>query len=76
MTSKGPTPAPSLHPSRPSFDDMQEMLGYLLYEAPQDHRTAKSKVSFSFDATDSIVHHMSRHSFAMVIVVFLLENMT
>ena len=76
MAAKGPMPSPSRHPSRPSFDNMQEMLGYLLYEAPQDHRTSKLKVSLASIVADSIVHHMSRCSFAMVIVVFLPEVMT
>ena len=43
---KGPTPNPSHHPSRPSFDNIQEMLGYLLEEAPQGHQTVKALVSF------------------------------
>ncbi|KAG8944193.1 hypothetical protein FRC03_002148 [Tulasnella sp. 419] len=38
---KGRTPVPSEHPSRPSFDDTQEMLAYLLHQAPKNHQTAK-----------------------------------
>ncbi|KDQ54715.1 hypothetical protein JAAARDRAFT_402182 [Jaapia argillacea MUCL 33604] len=41
--SKGRTPTPSTHPSRPSFDDIEETLKYLIEEAPQDHCTAKYK---------------------------------
>ncbi|THH20036.1 hypothetical protein EW146_g1228 [Bondarzewia mesenterica] len=42
-SAKGRTPTPSEHPSRPSFDDTQEALKYLLQQAPQNHTTAKSK---------------------------------
>ncbi|KAJ7576913.1 hypothetical protein C8J56DRAFT_375615 [Mycena floridula] len=45
---KGPTPAPSPHPSRPSFDNEREMLRYLMEEAPKDHTTAK-KLAFIRD---------------------------
>jgi hypothetical protein len=44
---KGRTPAASYHPSTQSFDDEQETLKYLLEEAPQNHQTAKKKVSLS-----------------------------
>ncbi|KDQ54118.1 hypothetical protein JAAARDRAFT_38731 [Jaapia argillacea MUCL 33604] len=40
---KGSTPAPSFHVSRPSFDDAQIRLSYLLQEAPKNHSTAKEK---------------------------------
>ncbi|KAG8929474.1 hypothetical protein FRC02_005533 [Tulasnella sp. 418] len=39
---KGRTPIPSEHPSRPSFDDIQETLAYLLREPTRNHQTAKS----------------------------------
>jgi len=44
-SSKGPTPAPSEHPSRPSFDDERDMNSDVITEAPQDHRTAKHQVN-------------------------------
>ncbi|OBZ66341.1 hypothetical protein A0H81_13681 [Grifola frondosa] len=37
------TPTPSLHPSRPSFDSNQDLLKWLLEEAPQGHATSKEK---------------------------------
>ncbi|THH03489.1 hypothetical protein EW146_g10433 [Bondarzewia mesenterica] len=37
------TPTPSTHPSRPSFDNSEKTLKYLLEEAPQNHTTAKAK---------------------------------
>ncbi|OBZ65789.1 hypothetical protein A0H81_14339 [Grifola frondosa] len=37
------TPTPSLRPSRPSFDNVPELLKFLLEEAPKDHATAKAK---------------------------------
>lgn len=42
---KGPTPKPSLHTSRPSFDTMKDFIQAVIVEAPQDHRTAKKNVS-------------------------------
>ncbi|KZT06607.1 uncharacterized protein LAESUDRAFT_725698 [Laetiporus sulphureus 93-53] len=39
---KGPTPVPSSHPSRPSFDRLQESIKEVLQHSPQDHKTAKS----------------------------------
>jgi len=44
-STKGPTPSPSNHPSRPSFDNVQDTFRYLIEEAPADHRTAKDLVS-------------------------------
>ncbi|KAG8897549.1 hypothetical protein FRB99_008067 [Tulasnella sp. 403] len=38
---KGPTPDPSTHPSRPSFDDVKETFQMLIQESPMTHRTAK-----------------------------------
>ncbi|KAI6033301.1 hypothetical protein EDC04DRAFT_3115023 [Pisolithus marmoratus] len=38
---KGPTPMPSVHSSRRSFDNLADMVGSILQEAPKDHRTAK-----------------------------------
>jgi hypothetical protein len=43
--SKGHTHVPSHHPSRPSFDNIQQMLGYLIQESPTDYSTAKLQVS-------------------------------
>ena len=40
------TPTPSQHPSRPSFDDTQEVLKFLLKETPKNHATAKAKVPY------------------------------
>ena len=42
---KGRTPVPSGHVSRPSFDDMQEIMKYLLEEPPKSHTEAKRAVS-------------------------------
>jgi len=42
---KGHTPVPSGHVSRPSFDQMQETLTYLLEEPPKDYTDAKNGVS-------------------------------
>lgn len=42
---KGRTPTPSSHPSRPSFETIQDMVGSMIIEAPQDHCKAKSNVS-------------------------------
>lgn len=41
---KGRTPVPSGHVSRPSFDDMQETLMYLLVEPPKNYTDAKNGV--------------------------------
>ncbi|KAF5348781.1 hypothetical protein D9756_009749 [Leucocoprinus leucothites] len=38
---KGKTPAPSYHPSRPSFDDNSLFYSATIEPAPQDHRAAK-----------------------------------
>ncbi|KAF9220142.1 hypothetical protein BS17DRAFT_739680 [Gyrodon lividus] len=40
---KGRTPAPSSHPSRPSFDSRKALIMYMLKEAPQSHQNAKRK---------------------------------
>ncbi|OAX38025.1 hypothetical protein K503DRAFT_800769 [Rhizopogon vinicolor AM-OR11-026] len=42
-SAKGPTPVSSLHPSRPSFDDLQKALKHALEVTPSDQRTAKAK---------------------------------
>ncbi|KAF8483126.1 hypothetical protein JB92DRAFT_2763245 [Gautieria morchelliformis] len=42
-SAKGRTPATSYDPLKQSFDEEQETLEYLLYEAPQNHQTAKKK---------------------------------
>jgi hypothetical protein len=47
---KGRTPVPSGHISRPSFDEMQETLKYLLVEPPKDYAHAKTGVSVLLDA--------------------------
>ena len=44
-SAKGRTPSPSLHPSKPSFDDLQEALKHGLEATPMDHRTAKVRAS-------------------------------
>ncbi|KAI6033300.1 hypothetical protein EDC04DRAFT_2213753 [Pisolithus marmoratus] len=38
---KGPTPAPSSHPSRPLFDNLTDMIENMLQEGPKNHQTAK-----------------------------------
>ena len=40
------TPVPSDHVSRPSFDNMQGTLMYLLVEPPKDYTDAKNGVRF------------------------------
>ena len=42
---KGPTPAPSDHPSRPSFDTAKEALREELRKPPKNHEVAKTQVS-------------------------------
>ncbi|KIM79419.1 hypothetical protein PILCRDRAFT_823348 [Piloderma croceum F 1598] len=42
-SAKGPTPAPSEHPSRPSFDDERDMNSDVIAAAQQDHRTSKKQ---------------------------------
>ena len=42
--SRGRTPAPSDHPSRPSFDRVKEGLKENIIEAPKDHKGAKDQV--------------------------------
>jgi hypothetical protein len=42
---KGRTPIPSSHVSRPSFDTRKAMIMDMLVEAPQTHRDAKKNVS-------------------------------
>jgi hypothetical protein len=42
---KGRTPTPSYHASRPSFDTRKAMIMDMLLEAPQTHRDAKKNVS-------------------------------
>ena len=44
---KGRTPVPSSHISRPSFDEMQVFMKYLLKEPPQSHKEAKRAVCTS-----------------------------
>jgi hypothetical protein len=44
-SAKVPTPDPSQHPSRPSFDNQRDENMFIIEDAPQDHRTAKKKVS-------------------------------
>jgi len=41
---KGRTPVPSGHVSRPSFDDMQATLMYLLVEPPKNYTDSKNGV--------------------------------
>ena len=47
-SAKGPTPAPTSHPSRPSFDNVTDTLIHMLLEALQDHQSAKKLVSLWF----------------------------
>jgi hypothetical protein len=42
---KGRTPTPSYHASRPSFDTRKAIIMDMLVEAPQTHRDAKKNVS-------------------------------
>ena len=60
----GATPNPSHHPSRPSFDNMQEMVGYLLEEAPKGHQTTKALVSEGFKPIlkPSATHTIGSHT--------------
>jgi hypothetical protein len=55
-SAKGLTPSPSLHPSRPSLDDVQEALQHGLAEAPKDQSTAKKHVSHHVSSTWSIIY--------------------
>ena len=48
---KGPTPTPSQHASRPSFETRKAMILAMVVEAPQNHRHAKANVS----ATDRVI---------------------
>ncbi|THH17497.1 hypothetical protein EW146_g3321, partial [Bondarzewia mesenterica] len=66
----GPTPQPSLHPSRPSFDNIQDLLKFLLEEAPSGDTTAKEKHEFAgtawavlehFGNINHVVDEISRH---------------
>ncbi|KAJ8593210.1 hypothetical protein M405DRAFT_931012 [Rhizopogon salebrosus TDB-379] len=41
-SAEGPTPTPSRHPSRPSFDTRQAAIRHALEESPAGHRTAKA----------------------------------
>src|SRR6266851_8383954 len=41
---KGPTPVPSFHPSRRSFETTKEMMMSMIVEAVQDHCDAKQNV--------------------------------
>ncbi|TFK31757.1 hypothetical protein BDQ12DRAFT_707890 [Crucibulum laeve] len=41
-SNKGRTPAPSSHPSRRSFDNLKDIIGGTLVEAPQSHVNAKA----------------------------------
>uniref|UniRef100_A0A0W0GCH1 HNH nuclease domain-containing protein n=3 Tax=Moniliophthora roreri TaxID=221103 RepID=A0A0W0GCH1_MONRR len=60
-SSKGPLPLPSSHPSRPSFDSVQQFITEHLQSSPKDYRTAKKyalardgfkcMLSHKFDAT-------------------------
>ena len=43
----GRTPDPSSHPSRHSFDDVQQLKGKTLEQPPRDHSVAKRRVSHS-----------------------------
>ena len=53
---KGRTPVSSGHVSRPSFDDMQETLMYLLVEPPKDYTDAKNGVRPVFLISDYVIN--------------------
>ncbi|KIM43724.1 hypothetical protein M413DRAFT_68654, partial [Hebeloma cylindrosporum] len=75
--SKGATPAPSDHPSRPSFEEEVYRLRCIIDEAPTDHRTAKraclardhfrclgsGKMEFSYYRTLTPAQQAQVHSF-------------
>ncbi|KAJ8588954.1 hypothetical protein M405DRAFT_792280 [Rhizopogon salebrosus TDB-379] len=61
-SAKGPTPSPSLHPSRPSFDDDQEALKYGLVEAPKDQSTAKKHALIRDDYRCIVTGNTDFHS--------------
>ncbi|KIM73234.1 hypothetical protein PILCRDRAFT_731746 [Piloderma croceum F 1598] len=53
-SAKGPTPAPTSHPSRPSFDNVTDTFIHMLLEAPQDHQSAK-KLAFIRDGYRCVI---------------------
>ena len=53
---KGRTPVSSGHVSRPSFDDMQETLMYLLVEPPKDYTDVKNGVRPVFLISDYVIN--------------------
>ena len=65
-SAKGHTPAPSHHPSRPSWGDTQEMVKYLLRDAPLNHSTANQK-AHHLDKPSTTKYHCvdNRRSYAM-----------
>jgi hypothetical protein len=44
---KGPTPIPTSHPSRPSFEDDRDLIRQHLQSPPKSHAEAKRLVSVS-----------------------------
>ena len=78
---KGATPAPSSHPSRPSFDTKKEMMKDMLRqggEPPQHHAQAKKNVSCvcALHATNLLIQKQSpRLSSGMIFGASFLANM-
>lgn len=60
--SKGPTPAPSDHPSRPSFDIAKEALRQVLIKPPENHEAAKAQVSLFTGDFSCLKEKPDRHS--------------
>lgn len=55
-SAKGRTPAPSLHPSRQSFNNLQEELNHALEITPKDHRAVKIQVSAPSHHSGQFIH--------------------
>ena len=54
---KGHTPAPSEHPSRPSFKMRNDLFSEAVEPAPRDHLAAKKSVSMLSNSTTSILSY-------------------
>src|SRR6266550_1087338 len=59
---KGPTPAPSDHPARPSFDIAKEALREELRKPPENHEAAKAQVSLFIGEFSCLKVKPNRHS--------------
>ena len=55
--SKGATPAPSEHPSRPSFEEEVYLFKCALDEAPINHRSAKKLVGPRAECSRRYIYH-------------------